>query len=94
MSLNVPGIRRFTNPYKGFAKQRPGFAKCGWSEAWEPLGELAERNPGAAEWRRSVYRLLCAVGGWFQFYFTFFLVPFFFSFILEYSFQIVTIFKL
>ena len=28
MSHNVSGIRRFASPYKGFAKQSPGLAKC------------------------------------------------------------------
>ena len=42
---NVLGIRRFANPNKGFAKQRPGFAKCGCSEPWE-RSDLGERNPG------------------------------------------------
>jgi hypothetical protein len=28
-------MRRFASPYKGFAQQRPGLAKCGWSEPWE-----------------------------------------------------------
>ena len=44
MSPNVLGIRRFANPNKGFAKQRPGFAKCRWSEPWE-RSDLGERNP-------------------------------------------------
>ena len=35
MSLNDKGIRRFASPDKGFAKQRPGLANCGWSEPWE-----------------------------------------------------------
>ncbi|GHT98718.1 hypothetical protein FACS1894142_5420 [Spirochaetia bacterium] len=32
---NVKGLRRFCCPNKGFAKQRPGQQKCGWSEPWE-----------------------------------------------------------
>ncbi|GHV86836.1 hypothetical protein AGMMS50255_1320 [Spirochaetia bacterium] len=32
---NVKGLRRFASPNKGFAKQRPGLAKCGLSEPWE-----------------------------------------------------------
>jgi hypothetical protein len=28
-------LRGFTNPNKGFAQQRLGLAKCGWSEPWE-----------------------------------------------------------
>jgi len=35
MAYNVLGWRRFASPNKGFAKQRPGLAKCGWREAWE-----------------------------------------------------------
>ena len=35
MSHNVRGIRRFDSPDKGFAKQSPGLANCGWKEAWE-----------------------------------------------------------
>ena len=59
MSPNVLGIRRFANPNKGFAKQRPGFAKCGCSEPWE-RSDLGERNPEPPNRRRSVYRLLSA----------------------------------
>jgi hypothetical protein len=29
LALNVLGWRRFASPNKGFAKQRPGLAKCG-----------------------------------------------------------------
>jgi hypothetical protein len=36
MSHNVPAVYDgFASPNKGFAKQRPGLAKCGWREAWE-----------------------------------------------------------
>jgi hypothetical protein len=37
-------MRRFGGPNKGFAKQRPGLQKCGYSEAWE-RSDLGERNP-------------------------------------------------
>jgi hypothetical protein len=43
-------MRRFASPHKGFAKQRPGLAKCGLREAWE-RSDLGERNPGAPNGR-------------------------------------------
>jgi len=42
-----------------------GLANCGWSVAWEPLGDLATRNPPTlrveGRRRRSVYNPLYAV---------------------------------
>jgi hypothetical protein len=35
----------------------PGRTKFGWSEAWEPLGDLAEWNPGGPK-ARNAYNLL------------------------------------
>jgi hypothetical protein len=36
ISPNVPAVYDvFAAPNKGFAKQRPGLQKCGWSEPWE-----------------------------------------------------------
>jgi len=46
LSLNVQGWRRFASPNKGFAKQRPGLAKCGGAKHQKgrsPTGVL--RNP-------------------------------------------------
>jgi hypothetical protein len=76
-SHNVTGIRRFASPDKGFAKQRPGLAKCGWRLAWEPSGDLASRNPVAALRRRSVYRMLSDEETYAQFsYYHGFMPPF------------------
>jgi hypothetical protein len=46
IAYNVPGWRRFASPDKGFAKQRPGLAKCGGAKTHKgrsPTGFL--RNP-------------------------------------------------
>ena len=82
LSYNVLGIRRFANPNKGFAKQRPGFAKCGCSEPWE-RSDLGERNPEPPNRRRSVYRLLCDVPHYSNFI-CFCILHFFIHFLLEF----------
>jgi hypothetical protein len=61
LTHNVPGCkRRFCDYDKGIRSiagaNNVGEGGVGASEATD----LADRNPGAAEWRRSVYRLLCA----------------------------------
>ena len=55
IALNVPVVcDGLTARIRGCVA-RPELANCGWNEPWEPLGDLGEWNPGAAEWRRNAY---------------------------------------
>jgi hypothetical protein len=46
MAHNVPAVYDvFASPNKGFAKQRPGLQKCGWSEPWEAQPTWANGTP-------------------------------------------------
>ena len=59
MAYNVLGSWRFASPYKGFAKQRPGLAKCGGVKPCR--GRKPEHGftePEGANSARSSYRLL------------------------------------
>jgi hypothetical protein len=52
-------MRRFDSPNKGFAKQRPGLANCGWNEPWErsDLGEWNPEPPTGGEAHTDLLRL-------------------------------------
>ena len=52
MAYNVPAVYEVLGARIGACEARPGHPKSGCSEAWEPLGDLAERNPEAATSRR------------------------------------------
>jgi hypothetical protein len=62
MAYNVLGIRRFASPNKQ-TEGLQGLQTVGGRRRGNGAerNDLADWNPGAAEWRRSVYRLLSAV---------------------------------
>ena len=60
-SFNVPVVCDGLKARIGDCRARLGLANCGCNEPPEPLGDLGEWNPGAAEWWRNAYNpVMCS----------------------------------